>query len=63
MHTSHYSTSTHTRRIYGLVRFDDPILCGRDALGSVTEISVDGLAGGLAMPRLPEWATPPANLI
>lgn len=62
MHTSDYSTSTHTRRIYGLVRLDDPIICTRDVLGSVTEISVGGLVGRLAMPRLLEWTTPPTNL-
>lgn len=51
------------RRLYGLVSFEDPIICSAEVLGKIAAVSIGGVAGHLVLPSLPDWTTSPADPI
>jgi hypothetical protein len=55
------SATSQLRRLYGLVSFEEPIICSREVLGAIAAVSIGGVAGHLAFPSLPDWTTPPAD--
>lgn len=47
--------------VFGLLTFDPPIYCTRDALGASAELSVSSVAGKITLPSLPEWGSNPLD--
>jgi len=46
---------TENTILYGIIDFDNEILCAPDSLGSVHDISIGNCKGSLSFPFLPEW--------
>ncbi|MDO5653073.1 MAG: hypothetical protein Q4G39_03110 [Brachymonas sp.] len=51
--------SPGNRTLFGLLTFDEPLLCARETLGATAPILIGGVGGICSLPRLPDWSELP----